>query len=207
MSDISSIGLKSYIYDSGGANITLRDATPNDAPFLANCVMAAMHLHDFEQPMSSHLGDLHQRLTNSQRQANTLYTYTHSRIALADGQVVGSLLSYSGDIYRQRRRETFERLWPQFMELEQRSEQETEPGEFYLDSMAVLPAFRRRGIAQMLINDGIARGIAQGYVRIALVADAAMPQLQRYYVSLGFEPKGYRRAFDTDFVRMIYTVK
>ena len=73
--------------------------------------------------------------------------------------------------------------------------------------MAVLPAFRRRGIAQMLINDGIARGMAQGYSRIALVADAAMPQLQLYYVSLGFEPKEHRRAFDTDFVRMIYTVK
>lgn len=187
--------------------LTLRDATPDDATFLASCVMAAMHLHDFEQPMPTHLHDLHQRLTNSQRQADTLYTHAHSRIALAEGQVVGSLLSYPGDIYRQRRRDTFERLWPQFMELEQRSDQETEPGEFYLDSMAVLPAFRRMGIARALISDGIARGLAKGYKRIALVADAAMPHLQQYYQGLGFEPKEHRRAFDTDFVRMVRTVR
>ena len=187
-------------------NITLRDATADDAPFLASCVMAAMHLHDFEQPMPANLRDLHQRLTNSQRQGDTLYTYAHSRIAMVDGRVAGSLLSYPGDIYRQRRRETFERLWPQFMELERRSEQETEPGEFYLDSMAVLPAFRGMGVARALIADGIERGIARGYSRIALVADAAMPHLQHYYQRMGFEPKEQRRAFDTDFVRMVYCV-
>ena len=92
------------------------------------------------------------------------------------------------------------------MELERRSEQETEPGEFYLDSMAVLPVFRGMGVARALIADGIERGIALGYSRIALVADAAMPHLQHYYQRMGFEPKEQRRAFDTDFVRMVYCV-
>lgn len=187
--------------------ITLRDATPDDAPFLASCVMAAMHLHDFEQPMPATLLDLHRRLSDSQRLTDTLYTHAHSRIATVDGHAAGSLLAYPGDIYRERRRSTFERLWPQLLDLELRSEQETDPGEFYLDSMAVRPEHRQRGIAQQLIADGIARGHALGFERIALVADASMPQLLRYYASLGFEPLDRRRAFDTDFVRMVYTVR
>ncbi|MBQ9470764.1 MAG: GNAT family N-acetyltransferase [Bacteroidales bacterium] len=187
--------------------ITLRDATPADAPFLASCVMAAMHLHDFEQPMPSALLDLHRRLSNSQLRVDTLYTHAHSRIALANGQVAGSLLSYPGDIYRARRRATFERLWPQLMELEERSEQETDPGEYYLDSLAVLPAFRHGGVARALIADGIARGRGQGYARIALVVDASMPHLVDYYKGLGFGPLDRRRAFDTDFLRMGYTAQ
>ena len=54
-------------------------------------------------------------------------------------------------------------------------------GEYYLDTLAVLPEYRRRGIAA-------------GYDLITLVVDSNMPDLIRLYESVGF-------------LRMTYSVK
>ena len=54
-------------------------------------------------------------------------------------------------------------------------------GEYYLDTLAVLPEYSRRGIAA-------------GYDLITLVVDSNMPDLIRLYESVGF-------------LRMTYTVK
>ncbi len=54
-------------------------------------------------------------------------------------------------------------------------------GEYYLDTLAVLPEYRRRGIAA-------------GYDLITLVVDSNMPDLIRLYESV-------------DFLRMTYSVK
>ena len=68
------------------------------------------------------------------------------------------------------------------------------PGEYYLDTLAVLPEYRRRGIGRALLEDGIKRGIAAGYDLITLVVDSNMPDLIRLYESVGF-------------LRMTYSVK
>lgn len=66
---------------------------------------------------------------------------------------------YPGDIYRDLRRKTFTEFWPELAEEEATYDQETDPGEYYLDCVAVLPAYRRRGIGRALLKDGIAKGI------------------------------------------------
>lgn len=86
------------------------------------------------------------------------------------------------------------------------SEQETDPGEYYLDSLAVLPECRHRGIGQALLLDGIQLGTSRGYRQIALVADSEYPHLIRLYESIGFVPADHRLAFGVDFQRMVYHV-
>jgi len=67
-------------------------------------------------------------------------------------------------------------------------------GEYYLDTLAVLPEYRRRGIAA-------------GYDLITLVVDSNMPDLIRLYESVGFQSAEHRWIFRVDFLRMTYTVK
>ena len=107
----------------------IRNAEPFDAPFLAKCVMAGMHLFDFEEETPDN-GELYNRLTEYERRDDLLYTYKNSRVAEVDGVVVGSLLSYPGDIYKELRHRTFIELWPDMMALDAESEQETCPGEY-----------------------------------------------------------------------------
>ena len=183
--------------------MTLRDARPEDAPVLARCIMAGMHFYDFETPEPEDT-DIYRRLIACERRDDLLYSYRYTRVAEDEGTPVGSLLSYPGDIYRSLRQKTFSEIWPELSAMDQSSEQETGPGEYYLDSLAVLPDFRKQGIGRALILDGVRKALSLGFRQVALVVDPDYPHLVRLYESLGFVPAGRRNAFGTDFLRMIY---
>jgi len=184
----------------------IRDARPTDAPFLAKCIMAGMHFYDFETDIPDD-SDIFERLIECERREDLLYTYRYTRVVEMDGTPVGSLLSYPGEIYREMRHKTFGELWPDLAQMDAESEMETGPGEYYLDTLAVVPSCRHHGIGKALLLDGIRKGESLGYDRVALVADSGMPHLVRLYESIGFVPADHRRAFGVDFQRMIYMTK
>ena len=188
------------------ADYIIRDARPDDALFLAKCIMAGMHFYDFETDIPDE-SDIYERLIECERREDLLYSYRYTRVAEMDGTLVGSLLSYPGEIYRVTRHKTFSELWPDLALMDAESEMETGPGEYYLDTLAVVPSCRHRGIGKALLVDGIQKGESLGYDRIALVVDSDMPHLVRLYESIGFVPADHRHAFGVDFQRMIYEVK
>lgn len=63
---------------------------------------------------------------------------------------------------------------------------ETFPGEYYLDSLAVLPEFRGQGIGRALLLDGVAKGRQAGFERVTLIVDVDKPKNITLYESLGF---------------------
>ena len=156
------------------ADYIIRDAHPEDAPFLAKCIMAGMHFYDFETDISEETR-IYERLIECERRDDLLYSYRYTRIAEKDGIPVGSLLSYPGDIYQELRHKTFGELWPDLAQMDAESEMETGPGEFYLDSLAVLPQYRCLGIGRALLMDGMVTGdrfgdiLMSDYVLIVLV--------------------------------------
>ncbi len=184
----------------------IRDACPDDAPFLAKCIMAGMHFYDFETDIPAE-SEIYERLIECERRDDLLYSFRYTRVAEVGGVLAGSLLSYPGEIYREMRHKTFCELWPDLARMDAESEMETGPGEYYLDSLAVHPAYRRRGMGKALLLDGIRKGETLGYNRVALVADSAMPHLVRLYESIGFVPADHRHVFGVDFQRMVYEVK
>ena len=186
--------------------VTIRDAHPTDAPFLAECILAGMHLYDFEEIVNDDLADALENITQSEGREDTLYTYSRTRIAEVDGKPAGALLSYPGELYKELRDRTLREYWPAFFTQFGNDESETDPGEYYLDSLAVYPDYRRMGIGRALLEDGIKIGLSEGFTQIALVADAEMPHLIDIYQSIGFVPADHRNVFGTDFLRMIYTV-
>lgn len=188
-------------------NLHIRDGRPSDAHFLAECIMAGMHMYDFEEVLNDDLSDILGRLTSCEERTDTLYTHARTRVGEIDGTPVAALLSYPGELYRELKEKTFREYWPAFFELFSSDDPETGPGEYYLDSLAVLPAFRHRGIGQAMIRDSMQIGISQGFTRIALVADSQMPRLVSLYGSLGFVREEIRHAFGTDFQRMVHNVK
>lgn len=183
--------------------MTIRDATPSDAPFLAKCVMAGLHIYDFESEIPKDEKKF-QLLTECEQRGDLLYTYRNSRVAEVDGISVGSILSYPGEFYKELRRRTFSELLSDFATLDTDSEQETGPGEYYLDSMAVLPSYRGRGIGRALMQDSIQHGISLGYHKITLLVDSEIPHLINLYSSIGFTLDGYCHAFGVDFQKMMY---
>ena len=129
----------------------IRDATPEDASFLAKCLIAGMHFYDFETEIPENK-DIYLNLVECEKRTDLLYTYKDSRIAEVDGKVVGSLLSYPGDKFKELRQRSFEIFWPDYMRIDEESEQETGPGEYYLDTIAVLPEYQDKGVNSMIFS-------------------------------------------------------
>lgn len=171
-------------------NAQLRDASMADAPFIARVVLAGIDMLDMgeEMPDEQHL--IFEHLVDICRMEDTLYSFRHTRIAEVDGIAVGALVAYDGTPYGEMRAKTFGLVQQTSgMDLN-RNAMETGPGEFYLDSMAILPGYRGHSIGKMLMRDQMEWAFEQGFKSVTLLVDKDKPRLQAYYESLGFVPVG-----------------
>jgi len=120
------------------------------------------------------------------RMDDTLYSYVNTRIAEMDGDRVGALVAYDGAHYAKMRAKTFG-LVKQTLGIDlSHNALETGPGEFYLDSMAILPEYRGFGIGQKLMLDRMEWAKRNGFDAVTLLVDKDKPRLQDYYEELGF---------------------
>ena len=62
----------------------------------------------------------------------------------------------------------------------------TQAGELYLDSLAVLPDYRRQGIARRLLKATKEKALRMGLPCVGLLVDKGNPAGEALYVSVGF---------------------
>ena len=163
--------------------IEIRPATLNDCLFVARCIGMALHI-DLEEERLPGVASICAR-------EDVLYSYRHALIAWEGETLVGLCLAYDGNNYHEIRLRTFA-LFAALdddeeddMDLEH-AEDETQAGEYYIDSLAVLPEYRRRGIARQLMQAQIERGRQLGFMHFTLLVDPVNPDAQRLYAQLGF---------------------
>ncbi len=135
----------------------LRNATENDVRFLATCLMEAMGGMVMERMQEGTLTEEDERrigiLTEICRRDDTLYSWRFGIVAeTADGCPVGASIAYPGDDYHQRMLTSFSLAKKMVSFDVQTMEDESQAGEMYLDTLAVVPSFRRRGVAQALMR-------------------------------------------------------
>ena len=195
------------------AQSTIRDAREDDAEFLAQVILAAAHLSDMgadtaysdsagtaaATATATSAGDL----TTICRRTDTLYSWRNARIACACGKRAGAMVSYPGDSYNAARSITFP-LLPGLTQAQiDATDIETIPGEWYLDSLAVLPEFRRAGIGKMLVMDAIERSRNAGYAKCSLLAEKSSTHLVEYYTRLGFAIESSKLYLGNAYCRMV----
>lgn len=166
--------------------VQLRDATSEDAPFIARVVLAGIDMLDIDAVLPDEQRAIYEHLMDICRMDDTLYSYLNTRIAEIDGNRVGALVAYDGARYAALRAKTFGLVQQTSgMDLS-RNAMETGPGEFYLDSMAVLSDYRGLGLGKMLMRDRMEYAMRNGFQKVTLLVDKDKPRLQHYYQSLGF---------------------
>ena len=166
--------------------VQLRDATSEDAPFIARVVLAGIEMLDMDAALPDDQRDLYEHLVGICRMDDTLYSYRNTRIAEVDGCAVGALVAYDGACYAKMREKTFGLVkQTSGMDLNHNA-METGPGEFYLDSMAILSDYRGVGIGKMLMCDRVDFALSNGFQKVTLLVDKDKPRLQRYYECEGF---------------------
>lgn len=180
------------------SGVTISPASESDVRTVAWTVLTALDID------AEHLDWMEKSCADE----NSMYSFNKSMIARIDGVPVGCVVSYSGDDYLSLREYTWPRLWEDAdSESVNNSEIEAFPGEYYLDSMAILPEYRGRNIGKILMEAAIGRGRSLGYKNFSLLVDVDKPRLQSYYESLGFSVKGEVTFMGHRFNRMTLTDK
>jgi ribosomal protein S18 acetylase RimI-like enzyme len=175
--------------------VTIERAEAEDAPFVAWTVLTALDM----------TADDLRLVTECCADAEAIYSWRRAWVAKAAGRCVGCLVAYDGADYASRREYTWRRLWADDDADLSQVAMETEPGEFYLDSMAVLPEFRGREIGKKLIRTAISHAEALGFRRFSIIVDVGKPCLFAYYRTLGFAPRDVIPFFGHSYNRLLKT--
>ena len=102
-------------------------------------------------------------------------------------QVVGISVSYDGGCLHELRRAFIEAAKEQIGKDHSGMDDETQAGELYLDSLAVLPDYRRQGIARKLLLATKERANRQDLPCVGLLVDKDNPVGEALYTSVGFQ--------------------
>ena len=164
----------------------IQDARIEDCEFVARGICMALHFVPDEKKIKG-IAEICQR-------EDVLYSYRHAIIAWEDDEPIGLCLCYDGGKYHEMRKVTF----PLFeslmggdsnheqMDLEN-AEDEAVAGEYYFDSLAVMPEWRNRGVAARLMQAQKDKAKAMGFKKSTLLVDPENTGAQYLYKKMGFE--------------------
>lgn len=171
--------------------ITIRQAQVNDATSIAEGIYEAFLLpgSELENDPSFHQQWL-DALTVVCAQSDTHYSFCNTLIAEVDGEVAGIMIAVDGTNYRIQR----ERMYPQLKSIFdiafgmgwEDMEDEAQAGEFYVDSIAVFPPYRHRGIGTALLLHAKQRA-KELDIPVVTLAVEPMNSAKTLYQELGFK--------------------
>ena len=176
----------------------LRPATIEDAPLVAWTVLTAL-----DMPTD----DITMALRACQRE-DTLYSWRHATLAADGDRPVGCIIAYEGAKYAEIRESTWNLIWGRddnadaFADVEL----ETYTDEYYLDSMAILPEYRGKGIGRSLLLHAIEQGKKARCSCSTLIVSIDKPRLEVHYQSIGFTECGSIEFFGHKYNRMKTTI-
>lgn len=197
-----------------GQVLEIRDGRKEDGAFIAANIFASVGYEMFP-PKDTHVLGMMPLMSEICSRTDTLYAYDRTRVACVGGRPVGSLTAYPSDGYLTLRNFTWGMFGDRVISPDIVGDVECQPGEFYLDSMAVLPEFRHKEfeykgrvdrIGHLLMLDGIEKGWEKGFKLFSLIVEKEKPRLKAYYASLGFIPDGEITFFGEPYVRMILSI-
>lgn len=158
--------------------VVIRPAKKEDAELLAKVVTLAIGTEQAEE--------LYPIFLELARCEVSQYSYKNALVAEVEETVVGGVIGYDGADLSVLK----EPLYPLIEKYLGRSlviEEETSSGEFYIDSLAVLPLYKGRGIGKKLLCSIVNRAFEQGHQRVGLLVDFSNPKAEALYNSIGFK--------------------
>lgn len=177
--------------------VTFRQATPDDAAFIAAVMLEAVGTGLMEQGLTPN-----EQTVEICRQTGTLYSYRNAVIAMVDGKPAGGLISYDGNGYHDIKNHTFELIKSELSFNPFDMDDETRAGEYYIDCVAVLPQFRGKGLGRKIIEYAVGQASALGLPAVIACLPDNVPAYA-LYSGMGFETHGTMHVFGEDYLRMV----
>ena len=168
--------------------VSIISAQKQQAPDIAKLIMTAMSedccAYFYGEQHTAE--DFHLMLTELVEMEHSQYSYRNTILALADERIAGIAVSYDGSLLHDLRTAFIAAAKHYFDRDFSQMDDETEEGELYLDSFAVLPAFRKRGIGSRLLQATVDKAQKLKLPCVGLLVDEQNPAAERLYLANGF---------------------
>ena len=132
------------------------------------------------------LDDFRKMMTTLVEREDSQYSYRNTLVAMDGDKVVGISVSYDGGRLHELGRAFIETAKEYIGKDHTNMDDETQTGELYIDSLAVLPEYRRQGIARKLLLATKELANRMGLPCIGLLVDKNNPAGEALYASVGF---------------------
>ena len=174
--------------------IFVRKATLNDAEIIATYLFLAMDeiVYKFigeEDPEKAKEFMLH-----FVKKDNNQYSYQNCWVAEDNMKVVAAINLYNGALLSELRQPVIEYLRSKFNK-DFNPEDETQAGEYYIDSLGVNPNQQSKGIGTKLLQFVIDEYVNKHSQTLGLLVDEINPNAKRLYLKLGFKSAGRKVLF------------
>ena len=163
--------------------ITHRAARKEDAPLIAKAVAMAFG----DECVKALCGDDYLNvLEDIAKSEDSQYSFKNALIAEVDGLPAGAICGYDGGELSKLKARTLEMV-KEHTGLEAQVEKETQAGEFYIDSLGILPEYRGQGLGSKLLTAMCDHANKNGHSLVGLLVDYNNPKAEALYKKLGFK--------------------
>ena len=164
----------------------IRKAKPEEADIISRYLLLAMGDiafkfigEDSAEKAASWLSSLISKTGNQ-------YSFENCFVAVAENEIIAVALVYNGGDLQQLREPVAQSIKLMFNR-EFDLEDETEPGEFYIDCVAVSPARQGQGIGSKMFKFLIDEYVYKQGETLGLLVDKENPGAKKLYLKLGFQ--------------------
>ncbi len=172
-------------------SIKIRLATADDAAIIAQAVAMAIG----EESVVEYCGAGYLKVLEEVASAtDTQYSYANALVAEVNGVAAGAVVGYDGAKLEDLREGTLSIVRKYNKALAVIGD-ETQAGEFYIDSLGVLPQFRGCGVGKRLLMAMAGKGFVLGCSKVGLIVDFENSGASELYKGCGFQPVGEKLFF------------
>jgi len=175
--------------------LTIRKANIDDAVFIAASILDALGIVKVPDTFLN-------KVINVCQREDTLYSWQNTLVAELDGVLAGSLTAYDGNLYKQMRLVTFGLIMQQGGQNFSSMDMETQPGEYYLDSLSVRLPYRCKGVGTALLRACLSEAAEKGHHCVGLACELNNLKAKRLYESMGFKVSSKMNIFSEDYFKM-----
>ncbi len=122
-------------------------------------------------------------------QENNQYSYQNCWVALENNEIIAAISIYDGDLLHELRRPVSDYIQLNY-NLPFNPEDETNGGEFYIDSFGVNPNLQGKGIGSKVLQFLIDEYVHKSKKKLGLLVDKDNPNAKKLYLKVGFQIVG-----------------
>jgi ribosomal protein S18 acetylase RimI-like enzyme len=170
-------------------NINIRKAKQEESPVTASLIALAMYDILFQFIGEASKDKALHFLINQVSEKGNQYSYENCWVAELDNEIVAAACLYDGACLQQLRKPVAAAIKQSFGR-EFSPEDETQAGEYYIDSIGVSPLHQGNGIGTRLFRFLIDEYVFKRKQTLGLLVDKENPEAKKLYIKLGFKLSG-----------------